>query len=378
MMLTIPRIEMKRLDVQMRKQVAWEVDNLVRDLAHLERFRQQIKVCNEMVTAYEEPFEEQERLKKERRETLRAKYRKDISKIKRYGKYRGDKAPDQGYEWMEFLDKDDAGNDVRGWVKIQDASDLLDEDDVFPLPDLPPKPFPAPEVIVTGQRTDSRSPEGDEYLPGYFWMLAAVHDTTLKQRSQIITEREELHEKLAFELAAGGMMLKAPPYTYEHVGCALDDVRADLRACFGQINGYAIEDHVPGPPGRTASKEQNDVREDLVLQVTSGINVEAVHPVVEGSAKAGRPRVIAEAKEKASREEADALTELQTTILEELDGEAMRAEYLTRHLKSINVKRSVRAVKAALAGLQKAGKVKNRRGLGYYRPDKPPKLAERQ
>jgi hypothetical protein len=238
MALDIPRIEMKLLERQLRIDVAWEVDDMVREPPHLARFREQIKVCNAMVTAYEEAFEERERRKKERREALRAKYAKEIARIKRCAKYSGDEAPGEGYVWMEFLAADTRrrakrrperqwDRDFFGWVKPQDDGDRLKEDDVFPESDLPPKAFPAPRVIVTGQRTDSRPPEVDEYLPGYYWMLAAIHDTTLEQRPQIITERKGLHESLAFELRASDTM-QAPPYTYEHVGCALDDVRADL------------------------------------------------------------------------------------------------------------------------------------------------------
>ncbi len=70
------------------------------------------------------------------------------------------------------------------------------------------------------------------------------------------------------------------------------------------------------------------------------------------------------------------LTELQIRILEELKDTSWTAEGLTKHLESIAMGRDVRTVKKALRGLKTAGKVANRRGLGYYRPDFPPKPVE--
>ncbi len=69
-------------------------------------------------------------------------------------------------------------------------------------------------------------------------------------------------------------------------------------------------------------------------------------------------------------------TELQGRILEELDGVAYTAEGLQERLGSICVRRSLDAVKDALADLKRNGRVGNRRGLGYFRPDRPPRIEE--
>ena len=80
---------------------------------------------------------------------------------------------------------------------------------------------------------------------------------------------------------------------------------------------------------------------------------------------------------KAEKQSAPEWTETQRRILEELDSLAMTAEALTKRLQDIGVERDLRTVKAALRDLKMADAVRNKRGLGYYRPDKPPKLAER-
>jgi len=60
-------------------------------------------------------------------------------------------------------------------------------------------------------------------------------------------------------------------------------------------------------------------------------------------------------------------TDLQKSILYELDGNAM-----TRKSLADNLKQGAAAVGYALTALRKAGWVKNKRGRGYFRTDKPP------
>jgi len=64
----------------------------------------------------------------------------------------------------------------------------------------------------------------------------------------------------------------------------------------------------------------------------------------------------------------DILTDLQLSIMDELQSEGLTADIL-----SIKLGKSVDAIKVALRELMKTGKVKNKRGLGYYRPDCPPR-----
>ena len=67
------------------------------------------------------------------------------------------------------------------------------------------------------------------------------------------------------------------------------------------------------------------------------------------------------------------LTELQRRILEELTDRAYTAEELTAHLNNVSVKCDVSTVKRALKELKKKHLVSNKRGSGYYRPNRPPK-----
>ena len=60
-------------------------------------------------------------------------------------------------------------------------------------------------------------------------------------------------------------------------------------------------------------------------------------------------------------------TDTQNRILGELDGEGLTAEVLARRLNL-----SERTIKDAVAALKRAGVIKNKRGLGYYRLDRPP------
>jgi len=70
------------------------------------------------------------------------------------------------------------------------------------------------------------------------------------------------------------------------------------------------------------------------------------------------------------------LTELQTRIYEELARGPMTAEDMTTRLQEIGVEKGLTTVKRALAVLKNLERVKNKRGLGYYRADMPPKPAE--
>ena len=67
------------------------------------------------------------------------------------------------------------------------------------------------------------------------------------------------------------------------------------------------------------------------------------------------------------------LTELQIRILEELSKEPMTAEDIEQRLLMIGSKRDLTTIKRALADLKKSGAVDNKRGLGYFRTDMPPK-----
>ncbi len=97
--------------------------------------------------------------------------------------------------------------------------------------------------------------------------------------------------------------------------------------------------------------------------------------------EARRPRVIPSAGAQPARVDGapgdggdnEPSTDLQIRILEELAGHGMTAEALTGRLDKIGVKKDLRTVKAALADLKKRGTVKNKKGLGYYCPDSPPK-----
>ena len=60
-------------------------------------------------------------------------------------------------------------------------------------------------------------------------------------------------------------------------------------------------------------------------------------------------------------------TDTQNRILEELNGVGLTAESLAKRIGL-----GVTTIKDALAKLKKLGAVANKRGLGYYRPDKPP------
>ncbi len=74
------------------------------------------------------------------------------------------------------------------------------------------------------------------------------------------------------------------------------------------------------------------------------------------------------AKPETGNRVAEICTDLQLRILEELYYSGLTAEGLERRIG-----RSIDAIKRALKGLSEAGKVKNKRGLGYFRPDAPPK-----
>lgn len=70
------------------------------------------------------------------------------------------------------------------------------------------------------------------------------------------------------------------------------------------------------------------------------------------------------------------LTDLQCRIFEELWERAMKADEITNHLEKVcRMKRDRRTVERAVAVLKKEGLVINKRGLGYFRPDAPPKPA---
>jgi len=64
------------------------------------------------------------------------------------------------------------------------------------------------------------------------------------------------------------------------------------------------------------------------------------------------------------------LTDLQSSIMSELEGNALTAPSLAKVLQKPD-----ETVKYALKGLKKLGKVANKRGRGYYRPDAPPQDA---
>jgi hypothetical protein len=74
-----------------------------------------------------------------------------------------------------------------------------------------------------------------------------------------------------------------------------------------------------------------------------------------------------------AHEAVEVLTELEMRILEELAGHAMTAEALTIYLQKRAVERDVSTVKRAISHLTKMGEVANKKGLGYYRTDAPPK-----
>jgi hypothetical protein len=63
------------------------------------------------------------------------------------------------------------------------------------------------------------------------------------------------------------------------------------------------------------------------------------------------------------------LTPNQRAILDALDGQAMKTSKLSRVTK---IDRSKLFRRQCLAGLKESGRVRNIRGLGFYRPDRPP------
>ncbi|NQT20875.1 MAG: hypothetical protein HQ592_14300 [Planctomycetes bacterium] len=232
--LRIDRIRLKPLDEAMARKVADEVDDLVQLPQNRKRFRDQTATCARMVVRYEQAEADRWERIRQWREALRTKYAGDIERIKTDRRYREGERPDDGYEWMVFLGplEDSTPGDVCGWVMVLDDDDLKSEDELFPVADLPPRPFPAPELFITGQTDDPRPPRVDEdgaceYLPGYYWMLAVIHDKYERQRPRIIEKRIDLPQSLLLQLKYD-MMLKSHPFTYEHVGHALD-VRADLK-----------------------------------------------------------------------------------------------------------------------------------------------------
>jgi len=98
----------------------------------------------------------------------------------------------------------------------------------FPIADLPPQPTPPPIVIPTGMKADNRPSAGGQYLPCYYWLLAAIHDATLPQNDPIIEEPETLNPDLAFVLKAPDPMLNGHPFTSIIIAAALPKVKSDL------------------------------------------------------------------------------------------------------------------------------------------------------
>ena len=70
------------------------------------------------------------------------------------------------------------------------------------------------------------------------------------------------------------------------------------------------------------------------------------------------------------------LSDLEITILDELTKESYTADALTARLEQIHQNKHVSTVKRALRRLMKLGKVDNKRGLGYFRTDHPPRPLE--
>ncbi len=197
-------------------------------------------------------------------------------------------------------------------------------------------------------------------LIGRYWGLAQVLDTlsSCGEKNELLDadlcrEIGEMISGLEEELLSSPEARKAEPYIvlgkvhlvfagkpHDRLRCDIDEALIQLcRNALGFFTPFHLE-------CGTVAKALNDVADELKLLAAS-------KPI---------------------------LTNLQIQILEELDGNGLTGEKLAKALddsvSTVGQPGDVRAlstVKTALNELTKLGLVKNKRGVGYYRPDKPPK-----
>lgn len=117
------------------------------------------------------------------------------------------------------------------------------KEEVPPVESLPPSPFPNPM-----NDDDNRRPKPGQYLPGYYWILAVIHDRMLPERPAIIDTTGDLPVLMRLHVLHDlDMLMGFTEFSCDHLDFALKDVQDDLGLLAGQ--GAGAETGAKAPTG---------------------------------------------------------------------------------------------------------------------------------